>query len=250
MKIVKDIATWREIRQGLEGTIGFVPTMGNLHPGHLSLFDKSVRENALTVVSLFVNPTQFNNENDFENYPKTETQDLQLLTDAKVDYCFMPEKAAMYPDEYRFQVVEKKDSLTLEGAHRPGHFDGVLTVVLKLLMLIRADSAYFGEKDYQQYLLIKNMADAFFVETEIVVCPIVREASGLAYSSRNTRLNKKQKEKAIQFAKYFHAGKDVASIKMALEKENITIDYIEDSNKRRYGAVWIDSIRLIDNYKI
>lgn len=250
MKIIKCIREWQAIREGLSSDIGLVPTMGNLHDGHMALIQRSVSDNTHTVASLFVNPTQFNDKSDYDNYPKTLAQDIAKLEAAKVDYCFLPDKADMYPDNYTYQVRETEKSIRLEGVHRPGHFEGMLTIVLKLLLLIQPKRAYFGEKDYQQYELIRDMARAFFLNIDIVPCPIVREPSGLALSSRNTRLDKAQKEKAIQFARAFSEGRDVSSIKAHLKKDKIKIDYVEEYDGRRYAAVLIDDIRLIDNYEL
>ena len=141
--------------------IGFVPTMGNLHQGHLALVEQAKAQCEIAVASIFVNRIQFNNPADFNNYPKTIDDDLTLLETLGVDYCLCPNDKELYPDNYRYQVTETVLSNRLEGLHRPGHFEGVLTVVLKLLMLVQAQCAYFGEKDYQQYQLIASMAESF-----------------------------------------------------------------------------------------
>ena len=148
MKIFTSIADWRSYRDTLtEGPLGFVPTMGALHEGHLSLVKASKEQNALTMTSVFVNPTQFDDKQDFEKYPGESRSDLVLLRDAGVDVVLLPDKAQIYRDDYRFKVTESEFSRRLCGAHRPGHFDGVLTVVMRLLNLVRPDHAYFGEKD-------------------------------------------------------------------------------------------------------
>lgn len=250
MKIIKSLAEWRQIRSEITQTIGCVPTMGYLHSGHMSLIKKSSQENEITVVSLFVNPAQFNQQSDYDNYPLSIEEDISKLKVAGVDYCLIPDKGEMYPDGYAYQVKEMERSRTLEGQYRPGHFDGVLTIVLKLLMLVKPIKAYFGEKDYQQYELIREMVGAFFIDIDIIACPTVREPSGLALSSRNARLTAIQKEKAETFAKCFHEGKDVDTIKDNLQQANIRLDYIEEKDGRRFAAVWIDEIRLIDNYEI
>jgi pantoate--beta-alanine ligase len=139
--------------------------MGALHQGHLSLVKASQSQNQTTLVSLFVNPTQFNNPTDLAKYPRTEAEDLDLLSKARADYVLIPDPSEIYADGYKFKVSEVELSRILEGQHRPGHFDGVMTVVLKLLNLAQAEKAYFGEKDFQQYLLIKEMAQAFFIPT-------------------------------------------------------------------------------------
>ena len=200
--LVEQIVDWRReraahIRGGL--TLGFVPTMGALHEGHLSLVRRSRAENDRTLVSIFVNPTQFDDPSDLAKYPRTLEHDLSLLRTAGADFVLLPREPDLYPDGYRYRVSENHLSTLLEGAHRPGHFDGVLTVVLKLLMIASADRAYFGEKDWQQLSLVRGMADAFFLRTTIVPCPTVREDDGLAMSSRNTRLQPSERQKAPQF---------------------------------------------------
>src|SRR3990167_809872 len=171
MQVFNNVVEWQNIRKSFPNSlsIGFVPTMGNLHIGHLSLIKKCNEENDLTIVSLFVNKTQFNSNSDYTNYPITLDKDFQLLKENNVDYCFMPNYAAMYPDDFKYQVVEIDNSTILEGSSRPGHFTGVLTVVMKLFNIIKPHRAYFGEKDYQQYQLIKDMANSFFMDIEIIV---------------------------------------------------------------------------------
>src|SRR5262249_39761740 len=159
------------------------PTMGHLHVGHLSLCHRAKIENDVTVVSIFINPTQFNEANDFKSYPRTLEQDKTLLMEADIDYVFVPETEAIYRDNYEMVVSESLLSTCLEGEFRPGHFNGMLTVVLKLLNLIHPTRAYFGEKDYQQLLLIKKMVEAFFLPIEIIGCPILRDTDGVAFSS-------------------------------------------------------------------
>lgn len=205
IEVITDIQQWIKIRENLKShgqKIGFVPTMGALHEGHLSLIKKSLKETTVTLVSLFINPTQFDNPNDLKNYPQKLERDIDLLKSITQDsptlhYVLIPTSEQMYPDQYHYKVTENQLSQQLCGAHRPGHFDGVLTVVLKLLNLAGAEKAYFGEKDYQQYLLIKNMVEAFFIPTEIIPCPTIREKSGLAMSSRNLRLSKKNNLKPL-----------------------------------------------------
>lgn len=252
MKIVESISEWRNIRKSIEEqkTIGFVPTMGNLHQGHFSLFKKSLKENQLTVGSIFVNPTQFNQPEDFLNYPKTLELDTSNLSDLGVDYCLIPTQKELYADDFHFQVTENNISLIMEGEHRPGHFTGVLTVVMKLLLLIKPQKSYFGMKDYQQLKLIQGMAEAFFMDTEIIGCPIIREESGLACSSRNNRLNDDEKKLADQFSSIFHQCLDIASTKKALKALGVDVEYIDDRDNQRFIAVKIGNIRLIDNLKL
>jgi pantoate--beta-alanine ligase len=192
------VDAWLRARsaQPTTASLGFVPTMGALHEGHLSLVRRSRAENVRTLVSIFVNPTQFDDPADLAAYPAALERDLQLLDGEGVDFVLLPTAAQLYPDGYRYRVVEREQSATLEGAFRPGHFEGVLTVVMKLLQIARADRAYFGEKDWQQYRLIEGMAAAFFLPTAIVPCPTVRERTGLALSSRNARLSAADRERA------------------------------------------------------
>lgn len=250
MKIFKSLSAWQIERQTLTGTIGFVPTMGNLHQGHLSLYQQSINQNELTIASLFINPTQFNNEEDFQNYPKTIEQDLDALQAAGVDYCLQPAKAELYADNYCYQLKETQLSKRMEGQYRQGHFEGVLTVVLKLLNLVQPNHAYFGEKDYQQYQLIKNMVDALFINTHVIGCPTVRDQYGLALSSRNNRLSSSELEQARLFAQLFHQGSSCQQIIAQLQHADIGVDYVEEHQGRRYAAVFINNVRLIDNYSL
>ena len=248
MNIVTEINAWQAIRKELKNkSIGFVPTMGHLHAGHLSLCERSMQENKITVASIFINPTQFNQANDFVHYPRTFERDAELLQEAGVDYLFMPKSPAIYPDEYAVQITEVEDSHVLEGEHRPGHFTGMLTVVLKLFNLVQPTRAYFGEKDYQQLLLIKKMAEALFLPIEIVGCETVRAEDGLALSSRNSRFTLEQRQKAPQFAFSLQSSEDAAVVSQRLQALGFKVDYIAERWGRRLGAVWLDDIRLIDN---
>lgn len=252
MQIIYHLPEWQAIRRQLAPTlsIGFVPTMGNLHVGHQSLYQICRKHNELTVASIFINPTQFDREDDFKHYPKTLEADLALLQEIGVDYCLVPDAHALYPDEYCYRMEETQRSIHLEGQHRPGHFNGVLTVVMKLLQIVKPHRSYFGEKDYQQYQLIAEMAKAFFLETEIIACPTIRDTSGLAFSSRNSRLNPEERRLADTFANIFHQKSSCAAIQSALQDLGIKIDYIKDHEQRRYAAVHIGEIRLIDNYAL
>ena len=252
MNIFYDLAAWKKKRaeQANTSSLGFVPTMGNLHVGHLSLIQSSRNENTETLVSLYVNPTQFNQPDDFTHYPRTLDADLEALQRAGVTHCLLPESHAMYPDDYSYQLMETNHSLHLEGTHRPGHFNGVLTVVLKLFNLVKPTRAYFGEKDYQQLSLIRGMTRALFLDIEIKACATVREESGLACSSRNQRLSPAGKLKAIAFAQCFRQALSCAQITEELKQRDITVDYIEEHQGRRFAAVTIDGVRLIDNYAI
>ena len=187
MTVFEGPSWWRgqrraQVRAGL--TLGFVPTMGALHEGHLSLVRRSREENDLTLVSIFVNPTQFDDPADLAKYPRTLETDLATLETEGADFVFRPREPDLYADNYRYRVTESGLSTVMEGAYRPGHFDGVLTVVFKLLQIISAERAYFGEKDWQQLTLVRGMVEAFFLSTTIVACATVRETDGLAVSSR------------------------------------------------------------------
>jgi pantoate--beta-alanine ligase len=249
-KVIKTIDEWQKIKKKFCSehiTLGFVPTMGALHEGHLSLIARSAQENDFTVVSIFVNPTQFNNLEDLKAYPRQLADDLALLKSYDVDYVFTPCVSDMYPDDYRYQVHESRMSKEMEGQHRPGHFDGVLTIVMKLLQLISPSRAYFGEKDYQQLELIKEMANAFFMPVDVIGCPIMRDEKGLALSSRNARLSEQGLMQAQSFAKILRSNVCVDAIKGQLKELGISIDYIEEKAKRRFAAVTIEDVRLIDN---
>jgi pantoate--beta-alanine ligase len=221
--------------------------MGALHGGHASLIARSRAENDATLVSLFVNPTQFNDPQDLKDYPRDFDSDAARAAAAGADYLLAPEYAALYPDGYRYRVQESALSAALCGASRPGHFDGVLTVVLKLLQLAGADRAYFGEKDYQQYLLIRGLAEAFFLKTEIVPCPTVREPDGLAMSSRNLLLTPAQRAAAPRFHQALAAEGPIPRVKAALVEAGFKVDYVEERQGRRFGAVKLGKVRLIDN---
>lgn len=245
MKVFHDLAPWREQRARLRGTVGLVPTMGALHPGHLSLVQRSCSENDHTVVSLFVNPTQFDDPKDLAAYPQPLKADLAALKD--VDYVLAPPAAQMYPHGYLYHVSESESSKLLCGAHRPGHFDGMLTVVLKLLNLAAPTRAYFGEKDFQQLELIKGMVADFFLPLEVVACPTVREDDGLAMSSRNTRLTTNARKRAAEFPRLLRGSDSPSEVRRQLEASGFAVDYIEEWRGRRLGAVRIDNVRLIDN---
>ncbi|MGD8779271.1 MAG: pantoate--beta-alanine ligase [Ignavibacteria bacterium] len=251
-KVFKSITDWLKEREQIPNgkTLGFVPTMGALHEGHFSLIEKSIKDNDYTVVSIYVNPTQFNNKDDFENYPDTFDEDLSALENLKVDYCIYPSYDEIYKDSYKYKISENDLSDKLCGVYRPGHFDGVLTIVMKLLNIVRADRAYFGEKDYQQFLLIKGMADAFFMKTEIIPLPTVRTKEGLAFSSRNKRLTKEELRKALEFPKLLKSNFTDKEIEQKLSAQGFIVDYIATINNRRFGAVHLGKVRLIDNVEI
>ncbi len=251
MKILKDIASlqaWRKKQSKKENSIGLIPTMGALHAGHLELVKTARKDCDRIVVSIFVNPTQFNSSEDLKNYPRTLENDLKLLKAAKVSAVFLPSEDMLYPDGFRYKVTEDVESRILCGAHRPGHFTGVLTVVLKLLNLVQPQQAFFGEKDFQQFKLIEEMAAAFFLTTKIIAVPTVREKTGLALSSRNARLGPAQLKKAQKISRLL-ADKKLSpkKIREQLTQEGFDVDYVEDHWNRRFVAAQIQGVRLIDN---
>lgn len=246
----EDLMPWRrerasQVRGGL--TLGFVPTMGALHEGHVSLIRRSRAESDRTLVSIFVNPAQFDDPADLRRYPRTLDADMQILRRERVDFVLLPAVADLYPDNYRYRVSEVELSRQLEGAHRPGHFDGVLTVVLKLLQIASAERAYFGEKDWQQLALVRDMAQAFFLPTAIVACPTVREPDGLALSSRNRTLSGADRARAPLFYQVLSSASTAANAADRLRQGGFEVDYVEDRDHRRLGAVRLGGIRLIDN---
>ena len=234
LRTVQELQKWR--RQIVDKSVGFVPTMGALHEGHATLLRRSVTESDLTVLSVFVNPTQFNN--------------LALADREKVDVIFAPEKSEMYPDNYRFKLTENSFSLLLCGKDRPGHFDGVLSVVLKLFNLVQPTKAYFGEKDYQQFSLIRDMTSALFLPVEIVPVPTVREADGLAMSSRNVRLTLSEREKVPLIYKTISSAPSANAAADILSAAGWKVDYVADIDGRRFAAVNVGAVRLIDNVQI
>jgi pantoate--beta-alanine ligase len=244
------IATWREqrasdLRRGV--TLGFVPTMGALHEGHLSLVERSLAENDHTLVSIFVNPTQFNDPADLEAYPRPLDNDVALLEAAGVDFVLVPRADEMFADGYRYRVSESELSTVLEGVHRPGHFSGVMTVVLKLLNIASAERAYFGEKDWQQLKLVRGMVDAFFVPTDIVACPTARDSNGLALSSRNAHLRPSDREHAAMLHHVLISAATTVDAVKQLLGAGFDVDYVDDRDGRRLAAVRLAGVRLIDN---
>lgn len=259
-------------------SIGFVPTMGALHQGHLSLIEKSLAENQLTVVSIFVNPTQFNNAEDLEKYPRTLEKDTKKIESiSKEVLVFAPTVEDIYKGNtvsasFDFDGLENQ----MEGAHRPGHFDGVGTIVKRLFEIVSPTNAYFGEKDFQQLQIVKKMVEKHKMPVNIIGCPIFREPNGLAMSSRNERLSAQQKEdssliyKTLKTAKEkfgTESAKDITNWVESVFKKNpeFKLEYFQiadegkllpieekDSSKkyRAFIAVYINSIRLIDNISL
>ena len=232
-------------------TIGFVPTMGCLHKGHSSLIKKAKEDNDLVVLSIFINPTQFNNSDDYNNYPNNLEKDLELATNLGVDYVFLPNINCIYPNGYIFNIEPSHPTIKkFEGEYRPGHFKGMLTIVMKMLLIVKPSQTYFGEKDYQQAILVESLIKDFFLNIKCHICPTIRTSSGLPYSSRNARLSSTQRDKANNVYAMIKKinKKNITEIKNKLEQQNINIDYLEINNDRLFLAFYIDNIRLIDNF--
>ena len=242
MKIVDNIKELRgylaeEKRNNKQ--VGFVPTMGALHDGHLSLVKRCVEENDVCVVSVFVNPTQFNDKHDLETYPRTLEKDCSLLESAGCDYVFAPTVEEMYPEPdnriFDFGTV----SAVMEGARRPGHFNGVAQIVSKLFYAVEPHRAYFGEKDFQQISVIRAMVEQLNIPVKIIACPILREADGLAMSSRNVRLTPEQRQKAPLIARTLKESTTFAREKSVQE----VIDYVIDT-------INADPVMRVEYYEI
>ena len=280
MKVFKKIvdlqnALFDDRKQG-KG-IGLVPTMGALHEGHASLVRRSVSENGITVVSVFVNPTQFNDKNDLKNYPRDLEADCKLLESCGADYVFAPEVEEMYPTPDTRHFEYPPVSTVMEGAHRPGHFNGVCQVVSRLFYIVRPDRAYFGEKDWQQIAVVKAMVRQLGLDVQIVECPIVRDDDGLARSSRNTLLAPDERaiaptiykalKNSLTYAKKHSLKETHDKVVADINKvEGLEVEYfsIVDGNTLQDVAEWEDSpyvvgcitvycgktpIRLIDHIK-
>lgn len=252
INVYRSIREWQQARQRPDfpsQSTGFVPTMGALHAGHRVMLERAWRENDRVVLSIFVNPTQFNDPMDLRNYPQTLEADLGVA-EGLVSDVIVPSVAEMYPDDYLFRVTENGLSKELEGVHRPGHFEGMLTVVLKLLNLVQPERAYFGEKDWQQLELVRGMARAFFLPCKIVACPTVRDEDGLALSSRNRRLSDQGRAQARHFPRIMGAAPDAATAVRELGFAGFAVDYVEDRGEVRLGAVRLEGVRLIDNVRL
>ncbi len=273
---IKEAISYLEQQKIAGKSIGFVPTMGALHEGHLALMRRSKKENGLLVVSIFVNPVQFNNADDLKKYPRTPEEDTKKLESVHCDVLFAPDAKEMYPEtvtkQYDFGQLDK----VMEGAFRPGHFNGVAVVVEKLLDIIRPHRAYFGEKDFQQLAIIKKLVEMEKIPVEIVPCPIVREPDGLAMSSRNRLLSSEERKIApfiyqtLQEAKR-RRGHICANLLRQMiinifeSNRHFKLEYfdiVDDKTLRPVNAwndkvgtvacvaVWLGSVRLIDNIRI
>lgn len=272
-KSATDLAENHKFLKEQKLSLGFVPTMGALHQGHLSLMEQSNSENDRTIVSIFVNPTQFNNSDDFKHYPKTLDQDLELMEKVGVDYVFLPSVKEIYPDKTEADYFNLKGlDREMEGKHRMGHFDGVATVVSRFFDLIQPDKAYFGEKDFQQFRVIQRLAKIKNYPIEIIPGAIFREPDGLAMSSRNLRLNNNQRKEAPQIFNLLNRIKSqrfrtITKLQDFAENylkpyQNLKLEYIEvaaeedlmpvhdinyNKKNRLFIAVFAGEIRLIDN---
>lgn len=279
MKVLKTIEETKDtiLRLREEGkSVGFVPTMGALHEGHLSLLSESISDNDVSVVSIFVNPIQFNNKEDLKKYPRTLEEDCEKLKDAGCDIVFAPSAEEMYPEEAEEKYDFGKLERVMEGAHRPGHFNGVAVVVKRLFDICTPHRAYFGEKDFQQLVIIRALVEMENIPLEIIACPIIRESDGLAMSSRNVRLSSDERKVAPAI---YNSLKNIIEQKLInsaskclrseMEKLNampgMQVEYLlladentleavqdwdENRNLRVFIATFLGDIRLIDNLKV
>ncbi|TFU94081.1 pantoate--beta-alanine ligase [Barnesiella sp. WM24] len=279
MKIIRTVRELKDAVNALKAegkSVGLVPTMGALHDGHISLVEQARRDNDAVVVSVFVNPTQFNNPDDLRTYPRTEDADCRRLEAAGVDFAFIPSVEEMYP-EPDTRVFELGDvAAVMEGAMRPGHFNGVAQVVSRLFAMVNPDRAYFGEKDFQQIAVIRRMVELEKFAIEIVSCPIKRESDGLAMSSRNVRLSARQREVAPNIYRILKESVEAKASGLSLEETKrkvieeinaypeMEVEYYEivnaddmqpvgDWNDCRQAVgcitVYLGDVRLIDNIK-
>ncbi len=273
MKVISTIAGFKEARRQMEGTVGFVPTMGYLHEGHLFLARQAKAENDVSVVSIFVNPTQFGPKEDFARYPRDPERDLAMLEREKTDLVLMPPVEEIYPAGASTWVDVENVTKTLEGATRPGHFRGVATVVAKLFNIVEPTKAYFGQKDAQQVVVIRKMVTDLNMNLEVVVVPTQREPDGLAMSSRNVYLSPQERQAAVVLWRSMNLARgfwqkgerDAEKIRhemvALIEKEPLArIDYVSISDPRTLEelsqikgaalvsmAVYVGKTRLIDN---
>ncbi len=281
LKVMKIVHTVNDLRAELAAlraqgkSVGLVPTMGALHAGHASLVERCVAENNVTVVSVFVNPTQFNDKNDLAKYPRTLEADCRLLEAYGATFAFAPSVEEIYPEPDTRQFSFAPLDTVMEGIYRPGHFNGVCQIVSKLFDMVKPDRAYFGEKDFQQLAIIREMVRQMHFPLEIVGCPIVREADGLALSSRNARLSTEERQEALKISQTlfasqaFAASHTVAETQKMVEEaiatvpglrleyfeivDGYTLQPIADWKDTTYAVgcitVYCGEVRLIDNIK-
>lgn len=278
MKVFRSVAEYRAWHSKLpaDEKLGFVPTMGFLHEGHISLVNKSVEQCQKTVVSIFINPVQFNNKEDLEKYPRNEDADLALLEKTSCDVVFMPSVQEMYPTEIKESYSFPGLDDVMEGAFRPGHFNGVAVVVARLFNIIQPDISYFGKKDYQQYVIVKELAKKNFPQIQILGLETVREKDGLAMSSRNVRLSTNKREDADIICQLMTRAKNLKNefspdeiqihlTKMLLNAGFEKVEYVQISDSDTlqpiynwknidhahiFIAAWLDNVRLIDNMEL
>lgn len=249
MRIERTIAGVREAL-GESGSVGLVPTMGALHAGHLALLDAARSENDVLVMSLFVNPAQFGDAGDLDAYPRDESRDLEQAGAAGVDIVFAPEHEEMYPPGFQTWVDVIELGAVLEGRSRPGHFRGVATVVLKLLLVVEPTRVYFGQKDAQQVEVVRTLIRDLALDTELRVHPTVRDADGLAFSSRNERLTPAERTAALALPRALATRDREEALARLRAAEGIDVDYVEVADfdpPALVGAVRVGSTRLIDN---
>jgi pantoate--beta-alanine ligase len=245
MKVVRTIGQLRAIQRA--GTVGLVPTMGAFHEGHLALFAAARAECDCVVTSLFVNPAQFEDAHDLNGYPRDEDRDARVASDAGVDILFAPSADELYPPGFQTWVEVEHLGSTLEGVHRPGHFRGVATVCAKLFNIVRPQLVFFGQKDAQQVAVLKRMIRDLNLDLELRVVPTVRDADGLALSSRNARLSPEERERALALPRAL-ATKDPARARELLR--DLEVDYVEVADfepRTLAAAVRVGDTRLIDN---
>lgn len=281
-KKINDLQNYLSTQRKSEKKIGFVPTMGALHQGHISLIEKAKSENAVCVCSIFVNPTQFNNKEDLKKYPRTIEKDIEMLASARNDVLFLPDEKEIYPsttplrwerglggEAFDFGGLDK----ILEGKSRPGHFQGVAQVLERLLDIVRPHTLYLGQKDYQQFLIVKKMMEIFSPNIQLIMCPIIREADGLAMSSRNIRLLETERKEAVIISQTLFEMKEKSkqislgnikkwAVQNIQSVSSAKVDYIEIVNAENLEpienwneakkiialtAVKFGTIRLIDN---
>ncbi|MCF7793000.1 MAG: pantoate--beta-alanine ligase [Candidatus Cloacimonetes bacterium] len=273
--VIRSIAEMRNARQSSTGKVGFVPTMGYLHEGHLSLVKAAKQKSNIVVVSIYVNPTQFGPNEDLGSYPRDFDKDISLLTELAVDYVFFPTNEMMYPKSYKSWVIVDDLTEVLCGKSRKNHFRGVTTIVTKLMNIIDPDFMFMGEKDFQQLKVLQQMGSDLNFRTEIIGCPLIRENDGLAMSSRNKYLNTEQRKRALCLYKSLLLARKMfkdgicdvdniaAEMRNLIENNDGRIDYIEvidpntlqsqqkaEKNSRIVLAVFIGNTRLIDNMNI
>ena len=251
MKIFETINSLQNKISSLKQTgksIGFVPTMGALHEGHISLVKCSSKENDITVVSIFVNPTQFNNPEDLKKYPRTIEKDIEKLNNTKTNIIFVPSENEMYPEKDNRKFDFGNIATVMEGKHRPGHFNGVAQIVSKLFEAVKPNIAYFGQKDFQQYAIIKQLAKKYLsnLNIKIVSCPIIRELDGLAMSSRNVRLNTEQRKNATLISQTLFKAKETNNLKgCGTTVSELKKWVVEQINANKY--LQVEYFEIVDN---